>query len=260
MINKNIFKDIGFLDWSIFVSIIITSLMIFLPQKVWEEEDKYREIRREKMHIISKAEDFYYQLMGKYTLDANELFTLVESATDSVIADSLFIGKQIINLNNKIYNVNIEPGFHTEVDTTFSSLEILKYNIVDTIYTVSMINQETNLLDTMLVNSRSMKRYQQSDLFQEVINYEMEDRIEKKSNYLRRKFHLDKSLVYCPISKNNLAKTFILSIEKDKNNDSVFKIASPLNKEDKELRYGIFSYNPGKEESILGGVKSWAEK
>mgnify|MGYP000669245778 CR=1 FL=1 len=30
--------------------------------------------------------------------------------------------------------------------------------------------------------------------------------------------------------------------------------------DDKELRYGIFSYNPGKEEYISGGVKSWAEK
>ena len=43
-------------------------------------------------------------------------------------------------------------------------------------------------------------------------------------------------------------------------NDKVFKITSPLSDDDKELRYGIFRYNPGKEEYILGGVKSWAEK
>lgn len=260
MINKKILKDIGFLDWCIFVSFIIMSLMIFLPQIIWEEEDHYKNIRREKMDIISKAEDFYYQLIGEYTLDTSELFTLVESATDSVIADSLFTGRQIINLNNKVYNVNIEPGFHVEVDTTFSSLEILKYDVVDTIYTISMINLETNLLDTMLVNSRSFRRYESNENFQEVINYSTEDRVEKQSNYLRRKFHLNNTLMNCPISESNQNKKFLISIEIDKNNDSVFKIASPLSSNDKEMRYGIFRYNPGKEEYILGGVKSWAEK
>ena len=48
------------------------ALMIFLPQIIWEEEDHYRSMRREKMTIISKAEDFYYQLMGEYTLDTEE--------------------------------------------------------------------------------------------------------------------------------------------------------------------------------------------
>ena len=43
-------------------------------------------------------------------------------------------------------------------------------------------------------------------------------------------------------------------------NDELFKITSPLSESDKELRYGIFRYNPGIEEYILGGVKSWAEK
>ena len=260
MINKKILKDIGFLDWCIFASFIIMSLMIFLPQLIWEEEDYYKSIRREKMDIISKSQDFYYQLMGQYTLDTAELFTLVESATDSVIADSLFTGRQVINLNNKVYNVNIEPGFHIEVDTTFSSLEILKYDVVDTIYTISMINNETNLLDTMLVNSRSFRRYENSENFEQVINYTTEDRVEKQSNYLRRKFHLNNSLINCPISGSNQDKKFLISIETDKNNDSVFKITSPLSEDDKEMRYGIFRYNPGKEEYILGGVKSWAEK
>ena len=260
MISKDSIKNIALLDWAIFMSLILMSLMIYLPQKIWNEEDKYRTDRREKMEIISNSEDFYYQLMGEYTLDTNELFRLVESAMDSLIADSLFTGRQNIRLNNKTYNVNVDSDYHIAVDTTFSSVEILKYEVVDTIYTVSMLNQETNLLDTLLVNSRTLKRYENDDLFEDIINYDTEDRIEKQSNYLRRKFHLNNQLVYCPISRNNFNKKFILSIEKDKNNDTVFKITSPLSNEDKELRYGIFSYNPGREEYILGGVKSWAGK
>ena len=100
MFNRDKLKDVGVLDWAIFISIIIMGLMIYLPQNIWEEEDKFKSIRREKMNIISNAQDFYYELTGKYTLDTNELFSLVESAMDSLIADSLFVGKQNIILNN----------------------------------------------------------------------------------------------------------------------------------------------------------------
>ncbi len=259
MSNKYASK-IGILDWAIFISIIIMSVMIFIPQFIWEEENKFKNMRRERMDIISKAESFYFDLMGEYTLNTIELFSLVESATDSLIADSLFVGKQKIYLNNKLYNVNVEPDFHIAVDTTFSAIEILKYEIIDTVYTVSMLNNETNYLDTILVNSRSFNRYKKDEKFREIISLEKIERVEKQSNYLRRRFHLDNTLVYCPISDTNKDKKFILSIEKNKDNDPVFKITSPLVNEDKELRYGIFRYNPGKQENITGGVKNWAEK
>ena len=140
MINKKIFKDIGFLDWSIFISIIIMALMIFLPQIVWEEEDYYKSLRREKMNIISKSEDFYYQLMGEYTLNTKELFSLVESATDSVIADSLFVGDKMIDLDDGSYEVNLERGFEIRVDTTFSVPTELYVSYADTVYSVGMKN------------------------------------------------------------------------------------------------------------------------
>jgi hypothetical protein len=258
--QKNKDKKIGILDWAIFISIILMSLMIFIPQFIWEEENDFKNIRRDRMDIISKAEDFYFDLMGEYTLNTSELFSLVESATDSLIADSLFIDRQKIYLNNKLYNVNVDPYFHIAVDTTFSSIEILKYQVVDTVYTISMLNEETNSLDTILVNSRLFNRYKKDEKFKEIINFESIDRVEKKSNYLRRRFHLSDDLVYCPISDSNKNKKFILTMKKNKDNDPVFKITSPVTKKDRELRYGIFRYNPGNEEYILGGVKSWAEK
>lgn len=260
MSQKNKDKKIGILDWAIFISIILMSLMIFIPQFIWEEENDFKNIRRDRMDIISKAEDFYFDLIGEYTLNTSELFSLVESATDSLIADSLFTGKQKIYLNNKLYNVNVDPYFHIAVDTTFSSIEVLKYQVVDTIYTISMLNDETNLLDTILVNSRLFNRYKKDEKFKEIINFESIDRVEKKSNYLRRRFHLSDDLVYCPISDSNKNKKFILTMKKNKDNAPVFKITSPITKKDREIRYGIFRYNPGSEEYILGGVKSWAEK
>ena len=253
-------NKVGILDWAIFISIFVMALMIFIPQIIWEEEDNFKKIRRDRMNIISRAEDFYFELLGEYTTDTNELFSLVEAATDSLIADSLFTGKQTIFINNKVYNVNVDPDFHIAVDTTFSSIEILKYEVTDTIYTISMLNSETNSLDTILVNSRLFNRYKNDEKFEEIINFESIDRVEKKSNYLRRRFHLNNDLIYCPISDSNKNKKFILEIENDKDNDQIFKITSPVSKKDRELRYGIFRYNPGNEEYILGGVKSWAEK
>ena len=44
------------------------------------------------------------------------------------------------------------------------------------------------------------------------------------------------------------------------NKNPSIKIISPLSKEDKEWRYGIFRFNPGKQEIIENGVKSWSGK
>ena len=56
-----------------------------------------------------------------------------------------------------------------------------------------------------------------------------------------------------------MSKKFIIEISNDKKNPSC-TILSPISEEDKEWRYGIFRYNPGKQETIKNGVKSWAGK
>ena len=66
--NKNNHnKKIGILDWLIFFSIILMFVMVYVPQSIWAEEDKYKKLRREQMEIISQAEEFYYEITGKYT-------------------------------------------------------------------------------------------------------------------------------------------------------------------------------------------------
>ena len=85
-------------------------------------------------------------------MDGEHLFELVEVAMDSLIADSLFIGKQEINLHGKSYLVNMERGFETRVDTTFSSPTELYYSYQDTIYTVGLFNSESGGIDTLFVN------------------------------------------------------------------------------------------------------------
>ena len=73
-------KQIGILDWLIFFSIIILIIMVYVPLDVWSEESHYKKIRRDRMQYIASAEQFFYELTGRYTTDIDELFPLVEAA------------------------------------------------------------------------------------------------------------------------------------------------------------------------------------
>ena len=290
--NNKYDKKIGTLDWLIFFSIIILVLMVYLPLNVWQEENHYKEMRRERMKNIASAEEFFYEMTGRYTTDINELFPLVEAAMDSLIADSTFIGKQVINLEDKSYEVMMDETFHIRVDTTYSIAEVIKTIEVDTLFRIGVKNEDNlSLIDTIWANSTNLQSYRNNPNFVEeyITHYENDlgsiieieefikdenkyltenysprkvkyvERVNKDRNFLRRKFHLDESFIYCPISKNNYdKKKFILSIDQSNPSAPVFSIESPLNSDDNELRYGIFRYRPGKKESIVGGVKSWA--
>ena len=253
-------KQISVLDWFIIFAIIIMFIMVYIPQSVWSEENRNKEERRKRMEIISQAEEFYYELTDEYTQNVDLLFKVVEASMDSLIADSLFYGQnKTIFIDKKKYSVNIEKDFAIRVDTTFSTSEQIRKVVVDTIYTIGELNKETNLIDTIQVTTDILSKKQKNVEFQGIYRTETEQREETFTNYLRRKFHLTNDLEYCPISDNNLSKKFIIEISNDKKNPSC-TILSPISEEDKERRYGIFRYNPGKQETIKNGVKSWAGK
>ena len=287
-------KRIGVLDWLIFFSIIVLVLMVYIPLNVWSEENQYKDMRRSRMKHIASAEEFFYEMTGKYTTDVNELFILVEAAMDSLISDSTFVGKQKIDLGEKTYDVMMDETFHIRVDTTYSTAEVIKITEIDTLYRIGVKNEDNlSLIDTIWVNSKNFNDYQNNSNYvgQYITHYENPDgssieinefnknkseyieskynpqtvkyveRVNKYRNFLRRKFHLDQEFIYCPISKNNFdKKKFILKIDESNPSAPVFSIESPLTSDDNELRYGIFRYRPGKKESIISGVKSWAEK
>jgi len=291
-VNNKYDKKIGILDWSIFFAIIILITMVYVPLNVWAEENHYKEMRRSRMKYIASAEEFFYELTGKYTTNVDELFPLVEAAMDSLISDSTFTGKQVINLNNNVYEVMMDESFHIRVDTTYSKAEIIKTLEIDTLFKIGVRNEDNlSLIDTIWVNSTNFKEYENNPNFVDnyITHYENDlgnmievdeflkdeanytasnyspkkvkyvDRVNKTRNFLRRKFHLESDFIYCPISKNNFdKKKFILNVDNSNPSTPVFSIESPLGTDDNELRYGIFRYRPGKKESIIGGVKSWA--
>ena len=98
MQSNNYDRKISLLDWGIIISSLLLLLAVYLPQSIWQEEEKFKKEGRQRMSDIANAEDFYFEMTGSYSLDGKHLFELVEAAMDSLIADSLFTGKKNIKL------------------------------------------------------------------------------------------------------------------------------------------------------------------
>ena len=263
MKNKNILANlnfetkIGLLDWFILLSIILLLLIVYIPSSIWVEEKRDRDESRFRMKAISNAAEFYKELKGNYTNDGEEIFALVEAAIDSLYADSLFVGDQQINANNMLHKITIEKGFDYRADTTFSIAEKIKVEVVDTIYMISEFTDslDMSILDTTYVNSRMIEGRKKSKLFNEIISMEVKNRIEVKNDYLRRKYHLNSDLLFCPLTK----RPYILEILNNEADGDIFVVKSPVKKTDSEPRYFFFKYTPGNHGYIKSGVTSWAE-
>ena len=267
-------KKIGLLDWGILISILLLLLIVYIPSSIWIDEKNDRNDSRMRMKAIANAAEFYKELKGNYTTDGVEILTLVEASIDSLFSDSLFIGEQLIKIDNKNHKVTVEKGFDYRADTTFSEAEKLKNTIIDTIYMVSEYTDSIlkTTLDTTYVNSAHINKRKELGTFNEIISMEIQERVEIINNYLRRKYHLDREFI-C-ILDDNLAmhgiefssidgcekscegdgavigeckmkylicpltnRDYILQVEKDKSGEETFIVKSPVTDDDSESRY-----------------------
>ena len=250
-------SKIGLLDWSILLSIILLLLMVYIPASIWIEEKADRDESRFRMKAIANAAKFYKELKGNYSEDGEQIFMLVEAAIDSLYADSLFIGKQQISINNILHNISIDKGFDYRADTTFSITEKIKNTIIDTIYMISEFKDSSNKidLDTTYVNSSMINKRKKSKIFDKIISMEIKERVEIVNDYLRQKYHLNNDLLFCPLTK----RPYILEIIHNEKEEDTFMVTSPVRKTDSESRYLFFKYNPGNHGFIKSGITSWAE-
>ena len=257
MQDQNYERKISILDWGIIISALLLLLAVYLPQSIWQEEEKLKTEGRQRMSDIAHAEDFYFEMTGKYTLDGEHLFELVEAAMDSLIADSLFTGEKNIKLRENIYPVKLDRGFEIRVDTTFSDPIELYISYADTVYCVGLRNLESGGIDTLYVNVRDLPAYQSNDHFQKIFSMDVVTRSEIRTDYLRKKYHLNKSFLVCPITQ----EPYIFEIDSTGDED-VFQVTSPLHILDtpyKEPRFGVFTFEAGDHGYIRGGQTSWAE-
>ena len=257
MYDKKYERKISILDWGIIFSALLLLLVVYLPQSIWKEEIKFRNLGRHRMTSIANTQEFYFELTGAYTHNGEHLFELVEAAMDSLIADSLFTDEQIINLNGNAYPVKLERVFEVRVDTTFSSATNLYFSYEDTIFTVGLNNPESGNIDTMFVNVKDLHQYKTDEHFREIYNTDIVTRSEIRTDYLRKKYHLNTKMLRCPLTND----PYIFEIDTTGEED-VFTVTSPLHLLDEpytESRFGVFTFEAGDHGFIKGTQKSWSE-
>jgi hypothetical protein len=76
---------------------------------------------------------------------------IINAVSDSVTADSNYVGEQKLNLLGKVINVNVPAGFGVEFDTTFGFHKFKRDTIADTTSTVIMYSEELSRNDTIFV-------------------------------------------------------------------------------------------------------------
>ena len=86
-------KKVALLDWMIVLCIAFLLNVPIANNVVWDEEERHRNDRRDRMQAIVAAENFYYELTGEYTTDISELVFIVESTLDSLITNPNFLNE-----------------------------------------------------------------------------------------------------------------------------------------------------------------------
>ena len=182
--KQKFFND--YLEVITFFVFILILLVIYIPSLIWEEEDMYKEESRFRMQTVYNVENFHNILTGSYETDGKKAVTLVNAVRDSVMADSTFLGEQIVKLNGEEFLVDVPKGFDVEYDTTFGLRRISKETIVDTTVTVLMMSEETGMEDTVYVQKKNLFDAQEDTMFMGIVEETTFERVETVSYFDRR--------------------------------------------------------------------------
>ena len=122
--KQKFFND--YLEVITFFVFILILLVIYIPSLIWEEEDMYKEESRFRMQTVYNVENFHNILTGSYETDGKKAVTLVNAVRDSVMADSTFLGEQIVKLNGEEFLVDVPKGFDVELAKMHEWLRFLR--------------------------------------------------------------------------------------------------------------------------------------
>ena len=256
-VKQKFFND--YLEFIIFFVFLLTLLVIYLPSTIWEEEDMYKNESRSRIQALYNVENFHNILVGKYEQDGLKAVNLVNAVRDSVMADSTFLGDQLVKLNGEEFLVNVPRGFDVEYDTTFGQRRVAKETIVDTTVTVVMLSEDTGLEDTLYVQKRNLFEVREDPLFLSVVSETSFERVETVAYFDRRfrketspynfVFLPDESQLVCPLTGD----PYIIDINEEANS---VRVSSPI-RSYKDNRYGFFSLKTRSHGYIIDGTRSW---
>ena len=138
--NQNKLSDL--LELAMVLAFLFLIIVIYVPVSVWAEEREFEKRSRFNMQNIYDIEMFYEQLTGSYSPNFFEAMNVVNSARDSLLGDSLYVGEQNLILFGRQYNVDINETFGFNYDTTFGFKSYRRDTIFDTTVQIIMYSQE----------------------------------------------------------------------------------------------------------------------
>jgi len=225
---------------------IILILVIYLPAKIWKEEETVRNVGRYRMTILNHVEDLYKKMSGSYQTDPILAMKIVSALRDSTRADSNFNGKQVLKLEEGIFEFNVTKNFFMNFDTTFALKYEKRDTVIDTTYKIVMWNPGTFTHDTVFVNASRIENVSSDSLFRGQLETEISSRVSTNTYY--RPYYLDKTFAYSPLIKQE----YIIMVDTAR-----IKISDPLKGEFKERRYLAFAFRDTSHGYIENGEPSW---
>jgi len=246
--NQNKLSDL--LELAMVLAFLFLIIVIYVPVTIWAEEREFEKKSHFNMQNIYDIEMFYEQLTGSYSPNFFEAMNVVNSARDSLLGDSLYVGEQNLILFGRQYNVDINETFGFNYDTTFGFKSYRRDTIFDTTVQIIMYSQELGRNDTSFTQKRHLNNYMEDPNFIEKLKDEPLKRVELIEYY--KTYIPDSSTYGCPLTD----KSYMISID---NENKKLKVVSPINRENpyKDPRFLIFSLKSNGHGEINDGNRSW---
>ena len=236
------------LEVFIVLALFFLIIVIYVPVAIWEEENYYQEESRYRMQNVYDIESFYSRLTGEYNPNFLEAMSVVNATRDSAIADSLFIGEQLVKLWGKEFFVDVDESFGFEYDTTFGIKSFRKDTVKDTTLQIVLYANDLGRNDTSFIRKVSLREYIDDENFIGIINEEPIQRVEAVEYY--KTYIPDSNTYLCPLTNEE----YLMDINQDGNE---LIVSSPIDEPIIESHYFIFSFKALNHGVIKDGRKSW---
>ena len=244
--DKKIQNKTDWIELLIVLAIVFLIIAIYVPVAIWADEDYYEGLSHSRMENVYNIERFYAQLTDEYNQNGYEAMHIINAVSDSVTADSNYVGEQKLNLLGKVIDVNVPAGFGVEFDTTFGFHKFKRDTTADTTSTVIMYSEELSRNDTIFVQKKEVVNLQEDPAFRGVIAEEPLEIVAVDSYY--DKYQPDSTQFFCPVTKELYKLTFV---------EDGFRVDSPIEETYKKHKYLVFAFKADNHGYIEDGVASW---
>ena len=236
------------LEVLIILAMFLLIVVVYVPVAIWEDEAFYEKESRYRMQNMNDIQTFYKRLTGEYSDSFLKAMTVVNAVRDSTIADSLYVGKQNLFINNEQYVIDVNESYGFEYDTTFGIKSFRRDTILDTIIQISMFSEELGRDDTTFIQKKELYNYESTPNFMSIIKKEPIKRFQAVEYY--KTYIPDSTNYFCPLTN----EPYKSEISED---GSALTISSPIDIPIIEKYYVIFTFKAENHGFIKDGRKSW---